>query len=395
MILLRRGESRKRWGEGLFIQPTPYISGLCYSVFRVEPYIECGFDCIYCYRRWYTVKGGIKQVWDFERAAAEVRSAGLISVPFRISTLTDPFQPAEEKEKLTLKILEIAARYGYPVVLNTRSTLIAREPWRGRILELAHRGLLILQVSISTITDEWKKLEPNAPPPDEVLNVAGKLAEKDVPLVIRYQPLVPGLSDVDEIAEKAMERFNEVGVQHVIVEYLRTDENALPFYEKIAIDKKPYKSKWEYYGVGGEKGPIKPPIEYRLRKIKVIGELARKKGLKFATCKEGLFSVHTAPDCCGFYLLEARHILRPTLAEAYNIIKQSGSISLEKLRLEIQHLRGFLSGSRVDAYPRPIRKGLRWHEKVFLKILGDKIQLEKVTQELKLKDGELILSALQ
>ena len=388
---MRSRRRRRRWGEGLLIQPTPYISGLCYSVFRVEPYAECSFACTYCYRRWYAVRGGVRQVWDFERAAAEVRSSGLFPVPFRVSTLTDPLQPIEEKEKLTLKILEIAERYDYPIVLNTRSTLIGKEPWRGRILELAQRGLLVLQISVSTITDEWKKLEPNAPPPEEVLDAAGRLAERGVPLVIRYQPLIPGLSDVDEIAERAAERFSEVGAQHVVVEYLRIEEHALNFYEKLATSNKPYRLKWEFYGVHSGRGPVKPPLNYREQRIKAISEIMRKKGLKFATCKEGFFSVHSSPDCCGFYLLGARYIVRPTLAEVYRIVRESGSLGVEELLLRLLHLRGFLSGSRIDAYPRPIRKGLRWHENVLQKVLRDKVQLEKVTSELKLKNGKITL----
>lgn len=388
---MRSRRRRRRWGEGLLIQPTPYISGLCYSVFRVEPYAECSFACTYCYRRWYAVRGGVRQVWDFERAAAEVRSSGLVPVPFRVSTLTDPLQPIEEKEKLTLKILEIAERYDYPIVLNTRSTLISKEPWRGRILELAQRGLLVLQISVSTITDEWKKLEPNAPPPEEVLDAAGRLAERGVPLVIRYQPLIPGLSDVDEIAERATERFSEVGAQHVVVEYLRIEEHALNFYEKLATSNEPYRLKWESYGVHSGRGPVKPPLNYREQRIKAISEIMRKKGLKFATCKEGFFSVHSSPDCCGFYLLGTRYIVRPTLAEVYRIVREGGSLGVEELLLRLLHLRGFLSGSRIDAYPRPIRKGLRWHENVLQKVLRDKAQLEKVTSELKLKNGKITL----
>ncbi|KSW12127.1 hypothetical protein CF15_05000 [Pyrodictium occultum] len=35
------------------IKPSSYISSLCYSVFRLEPFTGCVFDCLYCYARWY------------------------------------------------------------------------------------------------------------------------------------------------------------------------------------------------------------------------------------------------------------------------------------------------------------------------------------------------------
>ncbi|HID41649.1 MAG TPA: radical SAM protein, partial [Pyrodictium sp.] len=35
----------------LGIKPSSYISSLCYSVLRLEPFTGCSFGCTYCYAR--------------------------------------------------------------------------------------------------------------------------------------------------------------------------------------------------------------------------------------------------------------------------------------------------------------------------------------------------------
>jgi len=338
--------------------------------------------CIYCYSRWYSSRGGRIQVWDFERAVSEVQGAGLIPVPFRLSTLTEPFQDAEEKEKLSLRVLRAALRARYPIIVNTRSTLISKDPWRATLQEMGEEGLVVLQVSVSTLSEKHKVLEPRAPSPEELLGAAAKLAERGVPLVVRYEPLIPGLSDLEDEAEKAFERFAEAGARHVIVEYLRIEREMLGLLrEKVALDPSPYFLEWEEYSIEKRGGPVKPPLAYRLEKLRTLRDLATRKGLTFATCKEGTFDLRTSPECCGAYLLGVRHLLRPTLAEAYKLLRERGAMSPLKLVSELRRLPGWAAGSRVDAYPRPLRKGLRWHENVLASMLVTG-QASKVTPQI-------------
>lgn len=387
----KRRPGRRRWGENLFIGASPYVSGLCYSIFRVEPYAGCPMGCVYCYTRWYPSRGGSQQVWDFERAASEVYSAGLVPVPFRLSTLTEPFQPLEEERKLSLKVLKVALRTRYPLIVNTRSALISRDPWRALLQQLGEEGLVVLQVSVSTLSEKHRVLEPKTPSPRDLLSAASKLVERGVPLVVRYEPLIPGLSDVESEAERAFEAFAEAGAEHVIVEFLRIERDKLGFFENIALDTVPYSLRWETYSIEKEEGPVKPPLDYRRGKARMLRDLATKKGLTFATCKEGFFDLHTSPECCGVYLLGVRHLLRPTLAEVYRMVRERGSMNAQRVINELKRMPGWVAGSRVDAYPRPLRKGLRWHENVLASMLRSG-QAARVTPLLKFEDGVISLS---
>ena len=134
-----------------------HTSAFCHSVLRLEPYTACYFSCTYCYARWYREQGppepkpwlikALRKLWPKLAASPELRL-----VPFRLSTLADPLQPAEAKEKLALSILRLAGEFDVPVVLNTKSVLFTRGPWLSALEELASEGLVLLQVSISALS---------------------------------------------------------------------------------------------------------------------------------------------------------------------------------------------------------------------------------------------------
>ncbi|RLI07238.1 hypothetical protein DRO32_04235, partial [Candidatus Bathyarchaeota archaeon] len=81
-----------------------YISALCHSVLRVEPYTSCWFGCAYCYARWERPVGSPRPKPWLPRALEKLWSKlprGLRLLPFRLSTLVDPLQPLEEEHKMT------------------------------------------------------------------------------------------------------------------------------------------------------------------------------------------------------------------------------------------------------------------------------------------------------
>jgi len=120
-------------------------STLCHSLLRLEPYSSCPFACSYCYARWYgwspggAVEGMPRVVAAFERVARFVRRRGLKPIPFRLATLTDPLSPQEAEVRLTLRALEAALEHEYPLIVNAKGVLYARDPWRGALRKLAEK----------------------------------------------------------------------------------------------------------------------------------------------------------------------------------------------------------------------------------------------------------------
>ena len=128
----------------LVIGPSPYISTLCYSVLKIEPYDFCSLNCIYCYADWYSRKTR-RIIREFEKIAKKLKKRNLKTIPFRLSTLTEPFQPIEQAKKLSLKILKISLKYSIPLIINTKSTIVMEDPWRSEILKLYDKSLVILR----------------------------------------------------------------------------------------------------------------------------------------------------------------------------------------------------------------------------------------------------------
>ena len=99
----------------LVINISNIISPLCYSLFRIEPFTTCSFNCIYCYARWYreddSVKPRFRALNEFRVVARKLNERKLRTIPFRLSTLSDPFQPLESKVKIVRNILKIALEY--------------------------------------------------------------------------------------------------------------------------------------------------------------------------------------------------------------------------------------------------------------------------------------------
>ena len=152
------------------------------------------------------------------KVMSKIKAKQLKPVPARLSTLVEPFDSMEYREKVSLKILKHALKKKYPLIINTKSTLLTEEPWIRIIEDLASEGLIVVQYSISLFDDEKaRNIEPNAPSVSERLKIASKLSEINVPIVLRISPFIPDAYDIDEIVDTTV----SAGSKHVIAESLR------------------------------------------------------------------------------------------------------------------------------------------------------------------------------
>ncbi|RLE73201.1 MAG: radical SAM protein [Thermoprotei archaeon] len=353
------------------IGPGPYISSLCYSVLKIEPYDFCSLNCVYCYANWYSRKTR-RVVGEFEKIAKKLKKRGLKTIPFRLSTLTEPFQPIEQARKLSLRILKISRKYSIPLIINTKSTIVLKDPWKSEILKLHDKSLVVLQITLITHREELaRKLEPRAPSPRERLEICEYFSNQGIPVVVRLQPLIPGLFTEKEEIEEYFSLLKMAGVRQVIVEALRCRREDL----ETLIESPEYRDEkfWISYSPRKpEIDVIKPNREWIYGKLKELKNVAVKAGIGFTTCKEGLFNLHTVPNCCGIHYLED-YRLRPTLYEFWKYGKLYSGEGLNFLENE-----KYLYGEKLNEYPRIVRKGLKIHEKILLEILSEPEILAKI-----------------
>lgn len=195
----------------------------------INPYRGCEHGCIYCYARPSHAYVNLSPGLDFEtkiffksKAAVllekEISKPGYICKPIVIGANTDPYQPAENKLKITRSLLEIAQKYQHPVAIITKSSLIERD--MDILAPLAEKNLIKVAVTLTTLSTGLKKiLEPRASAPAARLRVMRKLGELGVPVRVMAAPMVPMINDME--LEDILEAANNAGVKYAGYTFIR------------------------------------------------------------------------------------------------------------------------------------------------------------------------------
>jgi DNA repair photolyase len=180
----------------------------------LTPARNCTFGCTYCYVPTMRIQGGLKpedwQRWGqfttFKSNAADLLR-GELRAHQRIycSPMVDPYQPAEESERMMPRILDALLETPAPprvFVLQTRGPMILRD--LDRLRALAQRTTLRVSFSITTNREEVRKLyEPHCSPIAERLDAIWTLRGAGIETYATLAPLLP--CDPEELALRALD----------------------------------------------------------------------------------------------------------------------------------------------------------------------------------------------
>ncbi|MCS7305361.1 MAG: PA0069 family radical SAM protein [Thermoguttaceae bacterium] len=173
--------------------------------YTLNPYRGCSHGCAYCYARPTHEYLGLSAGLDFETKiiykpkAAELfreflSQPGWEAEPICLSGVTDCYQPAERRFRLTRACLEVALEARQPVSLVTKNALILRDV--DLLSQLARHRLVHVSISITTLDAELaRRMEPRTSPPEHRLRAVRQLSEAGVPVGVLVAPVVPGLTD--------------------------------------------------------------------------------------------------------------------------------------------------------------------------------------------------------
>ena len=178
----------------------------------LTPARNCTFGCTYCYVPTMRIQGGLKpedwQRWGqfttFKSNAAELLRRELRGQQrIYCSPMVDPYQPAEELERMMPRILDALLEAPPRVfVLQTRGPLIMRD--LDPLQALAQRTTLRVSFSITTNREDVRKLyEPHCAPIRERLDVIRALRDAGIETYATLAPLLP--CDPEELALLALE----------------------------------------------------------------------------------------------------------------------------------------------------------------------------------------------
>ena len=180
----------------------------------LTPARNCTFGCTYCYVPTMRIQGGLKpedwQKWGqfttFKSNAAELlRREVRGEQRIYCSPMVDPYQPAEERERMMPRILDVLLETPSPprvFVLQTRGPLILRD--LEELRALAERVTLRVSFSITTNREEVRKLyEPRCAPIARRLDAIRTLRRAGIETYATLAPLLP--CDPEELAVLALE----------------------------------------------------------------------------------------------------------------------------------------------------------------------------------------------
>lgn len=247
----------------------------------VNPYIGCMIGCAYCYASFMGrfVGKGVDDWGDYVFAkvnAVEVFKRELAAMPVRersssifISSVTDPYQAAELKYKLTRGILSVLEKSKYPgeVAVQTKSNLVLRDVDILEKLPNAEVGMTV------TVTDDAlsRLFEVRAPSSKVRLDTLKKLKKEGLKTYAFVGPLLPHVAKKPDLLEDLFASLAEV-VDSVYVEHI----NLKPYIRKrlwdLVVSKEPEEVKQAYVDAESE--------AYRKELDAVVESLLKKHGLK-------------------------------------------------------------------------------------------------------------------
>ncbi len=189
--------------------------------YSINPYTGCEHGCAYCYARFMGPRTGHREEWggfvDIKINAPQTLSKDLTRSRkglVLLSSVTDPYQPLEERYELTRQILKRLLEQRYPVSILTKSALVERDLDLLRRFEDCQVGFTV------TALDERvrKAFEPHSSPPKDRFNALRKLSRNGVQTYVFIAPALPGFTEGD--LEEILDRCKQNGVNHVLIDKL-------------------------------------------------------------------------------------------------------------------------------------------------------------------------------
>ena len=160
----------------------------------VNPYTGCQHACTYCYARFMKRFTGHREPWG-EFVDVKVNAPDLLQRETKrkrkgrvwVSGVCDPYQPLEARYQITRRCLEILIANTWPVTVQTRSHLVARDIDLFKAAKDIEVGM-----TITTADESIRRLfEPHAPSIESRIQALGELHAAGISTFAMIAPMLP------------------------------------------------------------------------------------------------------------------------------------------------------------------------------------------------------------
>ena len=216
VILLRDMKIIEKYAKSLYTKTK--IPSLDYTV---NQYVGCEHGCVYCYakfiNRWKNY--GEWGSWVEVKKNAPILAKKYVRGKVSMSTVSDPYQPIEEKLKLTRSVLENMDK-DTDLSILTKSDLITRDIDIFRQFKNIEAGF-----TLNGFSEEMRKiLEPGAPPHKNRISALKLLRDNHIRTYCFISPVLPLLTDVKKVISDT-----EGLVDYYIVEFINVSLAGMKF----------------------------------------------------------------------------------------------------------------------------------------------------------------------
>ncbi len=207
--------------------------------YSINPYRGCEHGCAYCYARPGHEYLGMNAGLDFEsrilvkhdaprRLREELADRRWRGDHIAISGVTDCYQPAERRFRLTRGCLEVMLEARQALGIVTKNALVVRD--LDLLAPLAGESLAHVFVSLTTLDAELARtMEPRTATPAARLRAIRELTAAGVPTGVMTAPVIPGLNDQEIPA--LLEAARDAGTESASYTLLRLPLAVRPIFE--------------------------------------------------------------------------------------------------------------------------------------------------------------------
>lgn len=180
----------------------------------------CVHGCIYCDSR----SDCYQMDHPFEDVAVKENAPQLLEQTLKrkrslcmigTGAMSDPYMPMAETLELTRQCLEIIAKYGFGLAIQTKSSKILRDL---PLLEQINRqSKCVVQMTLTTFDEDLCRiLEPNVSTTAQRFEALKVLRDRGIPTVVWISPILPYLNDTEENLRGLLSYCVEARVKGII-----------------------------------------------------------------------------------------------------------------------------------------------------------------------------------
>ena len=172
-------------------------------VYNTNFYRGCPHNCIYCDSRseCYQIENfndllvKINAPLLMEETLSKKRKGSIGTIG--TGAMSDPYNYAEKKYRITRKCLEVIKKYEYPALIITKSDLVLDDI--DLLDEINKKTRCTVIFTVTTIDENLAKIiEPNAPSPLKRLEAMQLLSERGIYTGVLLMPILPFINDTKE-----------------------------------------------------------------------------------------------------------------------------------------------------------------------------------------------------